>query len=140
MHITQPHHLDIERACIRLVLDAVHAVDQQKYRDFADCFSADGLLYRPGQTEPLRGPAAIQDAYESRPASRMTRHICTNMRVDIHSVTSSTVYSYVQLYAKDLSDADSSSAPALRVGEFEDHCVCQNGRWLIAERKARFVM
>ena len=133
-------HQQIESACIRVVLDAVHFVDSRQFDCFARCFSQRGSLYRPGNSVPLQGHKAIVDAYESRPASRVTRHICSNMRVDIHSTISATVHSYVQLYAKDTAADGPDEQPALKIGEFEDACVLENGEWRISERKARFVL
>jgi len=129
-----------QQACIRTVLDAVFYVDSQQFEKFAACFSNTGELFRPGQAEPLKGRGAILAAYESRPATRTTRHVCSNMRVDLLSETEAVVHSYVQLYAKDSAADGPDDAPALKIGEFEDHCVFEDGRWLIRQRKASFVL
>ena len=44
----------------------------------------EGILSRPGGA-PLVGPAAMQKSYESRPATRITGHLCTNIRVTVES-------------------------------------------------------
>ncbi|WP_221796175.1 nuclear transport factor 2 family protein [Oceanobacter mangrovi] len=142
------NQLQIERDCQRLILDAVHYVDNREFEAFADCFSREGKLFRPGQPQPLQGREAILAAYLSRPATRMTRHICTNMRVLPEADGRMRVTSYVLLHASGLSSAtetttataDQPAAVEVKVGEFDDLCVFEDGRWLIAERSARFVM
>lgn len=136
----------IEHACSRLVLDAAHFADSRQFRRLAELFVEQGVLYRPTTPEqPLIGREAIFASYNARPAQRLTRHLCTNLRVDIESETRARVHCYAQVFGADSAQdkGDLLGAPLdgrMMIGEFDDLCVLEQGRWLIAERHARFVM
>ena len=72
--------LAIERACERLVLDFAYYSDHQEYEPLAQLFAADGIMERPGMASVV-GREAILQAYRARPAGRMTRHVCSNIRI-----------------------------------------------------------
>lgn len=135
---------EIERACTRLVLDAAAANDRNDFQAFADCFARGGILSRPSG-EPLEGPEAIAASYSTRPASRITRHLVSNIRIDVESSTVACGLSYVVLYA-----GDSGSKPeghfgiraerGALIGEFEDRFALTAEGWRIRKREARFIM
>ncbi len=134
----------IERACTRLVLDAVAANDGGDFEAFAALFTPDGILRRPSG-EPLHGREAIAASYGTRPASRITRHVVSNVRIDVESSAAARGLSYVVLYAADGDAAPDRhfgvpADPRTLVGEFEDRFVLTGEGWRIAERDARFVM
>jgi ketosteroid isomerase-like protein len=134
----------IERACTRLILESAAANDRQDFEAFAALFTKDGVLHRPAG-EPLRGPRAIAESYSSRPASRITRHLCTNILIDVDSATTARGSTYVILYSADASGASDkkfglTSETRKLLGEFEDRFVLTDAGWRIVERRARFVM
>ena len=136
----------IERSCTRLILDSADCADQQDYAALASLFTPDARLYRPTTPDtPLVGRAAILDSYQSRPRDRITRHICSNIRVTVESAERARVLTYVQVYAtRDRQGEGEPLGPTmddrLLIGEFEDECVAALGGWYIASRRARFVM
>ncbi|GGO83470.1 hypothetical protein GCM10011348_27320 [Marinobacterium nitratireducens] len=136
----------VERSCTRLILDSADCADRQDYTGLAALFTPDARLYRPTAPDtPLEGRAAILDSYQSRPRDRITRHICSNIRVTVESAERARVLTYVQIYATANREGEGDPlGPAmddrLLVGEFEDECVAGLGGWYIAARKARFVM
>lgn len=136
----------MEAACKKRVLNVIRATDDQRYEDMAQGFTESALLFRPtAPNEPIQGRQAIYEAYAKRPATRLTRHICSNFMVNILSPERARVICYAQVYGADKSQdlGDHFGPPSdgkMMIGEFEDLCVLENGEWLIAERHARFTM
>jgi SnoaL-like domain len=135
----------IQRACERLVVEAAYRIDHQDYAGFAALFVPEvGTLSRPGGA-PLVGPEAIRRAYEARPASRITRHLCTNIRITVESAQRARGLSYVLLFSGNTAapppdhfgwTADSPQ----RFGEFEDDFEHTVDGWRIRSRQARFLL
>jgi len=148
MRLTLPYEKqqEIEQACQRLVLDAAAFTDRQEYAELAALFTTEGKLYRPADPQnPLVGGEAICAAYLARPRQRITRHICSNIRVTLDSLEQARVHCYVQVFAANTEhDKDGHFGwpvdGRVMVGEFDDLCVVENGEWLFAERRAQFVM
>ena len=132
-----------ERACTRLVLQAAAHVDRGEPAALAALFTPDAVLERPGGA-CLQGRAAIQAAYEQRPAERITRHLVSNTLVDLLSPTEARAESQVLLWTGSAADAagprgrPASNDPV--VGAFDDRCVKTADGWRIAHRIASFVL
>jgi hypothetical protein len=144
MKMTPEETLHIERACERLVLDAVYLTDRLDYAAYAALFAPEAILSRPGGA-PLVGPAAIRKSYESRPATRITRHLCTNIRVTVESAERARALTYVLLFTGNSAEPapDHFGRPAdarQLVGEFEDEFERTPQGWRIRARQARFVL
>jgi len=141
--LTELERALIEHACTRLVLESVAANDRQDYEAFAALFTSDGLLHRPSGP-PLVGAEEIIASYRVRPASRITRHLCSNILVSIDSPESARSLTYVVLYTADSSQPDkhfgAKCDPRTLIGELEDRFSLTASGWRIAERRARFVM
>lgn len=136
--------VDIEAACRDTIARAARLVDAQDYEGFAALFTEDGVLQRPGG-EPLQGRAAMVAAYRARPASRITRHLLGGTVVDVLSADEALAFSNVLLFIGDSADAAGPNGRPARgpqvAGEFEDRLRrCDDGRWRIAHRVARFVL
>ena len=126
--------LTIERACERLVLDFAYYSDHQEYESLSKLFATEGIMKRPNG-DPIVGREAILQAYRSRPAGRMTRHVCTNIRIMVESVDRARGLTYAVVYS-----ATGDEKAEERIGEFEDHFVRTDEGWQFASRQARFVM
>ena len=126
--------LTIERACERLVLDFAYYSDHQEYESLANLFATDGSMHRPNG-DPLTGYDAILQAYRSRPAGRVTRHVCSNIRITVHSADRARGITYAVVYS-----ANGNEKAEERIGEFEDEFVRTPEGWRFAVRRARFVM
>jgi hypothetical protein len=124
----------IERACERLVVDFAYFSDRREYEPLAALFAENGVMRRPSG-DPLIGRAAILESYRSRPAGRITRHICTNIRVTVESDTLAHGLTYAVVYS-----ADPGQPPEQRIGEFEDEFVLTPDGWRLGSRQARFVI
>jgi uncharacterized protein (TIGR02246 family) len=146
-HATTPAALErwlAVQACHDVVVRAAAGVDAGDADRLAMLFTEDAVLVRPG-AEPLRGRAAIRHAYAQRPSERITRHLLTNVRVDVESPTHARVHSLVLLWTGSSTDADGPSGrvahPRQSVGEFDDRLLRDaHGVWLIQRRDARFVL
>ena len=116
-----------ERACERLVLDFAYFSDRRDYESLADLFVTDGAMIRPSG-DPLIGREAIIESYQSRGAGRITRHVCTNIRITLESANRPEAHFGIKADARQL------------IGEFEDEFVRTTEGWRIESRRARFVM
>ena len=133
-----------ERACERLVLDFAYFSDRQDYEALAQLLTLDGTMMRP-TGDLLAGRIAIIKSYQSRPADRITRHVCTNIRITVETPDRARGLTYALLYsanANELPDAHFGlrAEPRHLIGEFEDEFVRTQDGWRIAARRARFVM
>ena len=79
----------------------------------------------------LSGRESIVRSYMSTPAERITRHVCTNIRIVVESVDQARGMTYVVVYSK-------NGNP--RVGEFKDEFMRTAEGWRIISRTARFVI
>lgn len=130
--------------CERLILDFAHFSDTQNYEAMAELFAADGVLVRPSG-DTLTGPAEILRSYTARAGSRITRHLCTNMRITEESADSASGLTYALVFS---AAADSSpenhfgiaAEPRQLVGEFHDKFVKTPEGWRFKTRVCRFVM
>ena len=135
---------EIERACERLVLNLAYFSDNQDYDALAALFTPDGKMVRPAG-DVLFGQAAIIQSYRSRPPGRITRHICTNIRITVDSADHARGITYAIVYSGSANEPPEAhfgvklDARHL-IGEFEDEFVLTVEGWRIASRRARFVM
>ena len=69
--------LTAEWDCRNAILAFYQAIDEARFADVADFFTADGEWLRRGSV--VRGPAAIEKTYEGRSSDVRARHIVTNI-------------------------------------------------------------
>lgn len=134
----------IVQACQEVVLRAAACVDAGDAATLAALFAEHAVLVRPG-AEPLVGRAAIRDTYAQRPAERITRHLVTNLLVDVEAPDRARVRSGVLLWTGSRTDAEGPHGRVAQgrqlVGEFDDRLLRDaRGAWLIERRDARFVL
>ena len=91
-------------------------------------------MHRPS-LEPVVGREAILKAYRARRADRLTRHICTNIRITVESTDKARGLTYAVVYS-----ATGDEKAEERIGEFEDEFIRTSEGWKFAVRRARFVM
>ncbi len=136
----------IERACEKLVLDFAACVDAQDFARLRELFAADALFARP--TDPdtvVRGADNIVNSYLSRPRTRITQHLCSNVQITVHSGERATGTCRVLLFTADVGEPEipgkgrKASASRL-VGRFDDQFVRTPQGWRFAERRGRLLM
>lgn len=126
-----------ERACERLSYDYCRVADEGNHSLLADLFTEDGLFAIPGLR--LDGLAAIRRYFTEREPMKdlRTRHVCTNVSVDLTSQTEAVGVLYLTLYRRrgpvDWSVPVPSTHPAL-VGTYYDKYARVGERWLIRSR------
>jgi uncharacterized protein (TIGR02246 family) len=133
-----------ERACERVVVATATCNDRRDWQGLAALYSPDGVVVRPNG-QRVEGRAAIEAAYAAGPPDRVTRHMCTNVVVDVVSddeAHAETTVLIVSGTRTDDPDATFGVLPSPRhsVGEFADRLVRTADGWRIAERRARIVM
>ena len=122
----------IERICERLVIDSARFNDERQWAALAGLYTADGAVVRPNG-QRLEGRAAIEAAYAAGSPDRVTRHLCTNLRVDVDGPDAAHATTTVLIVAGTQSgDPEVTS----RVGEFADRFERTGEGWKIAERRA----
>lgn len=128
-----------ERECTRLCHDFAAAVDSRQYGMFADLFAPDGVFDRAGQVS--YGQAEILQFLNARPADKVTRHACTNIRIDMTGPQAATGHSYVLVFqGQALGDAQQplpTTAPM--VVEYQDTYVLMAEGWKFKHRVVKIV-
>jgi 3-phenylpropionate/cinnamic acid dioxygenase small subunit len=127
--------LGIEHACQRLSIAYANLADSRRYDDFAELF-AEGAVLDTGV--PLHSKAEIRRAMSKRPDRLRSRHVMTNILIDVIDETHASGVSYLTLFRHigDGSTADlpvNSTLPA-GVGHYEDDFVLTEQGWKIARR------
>jgi hypothetical protein len=135
----------IEHACARVMLKSISTFDARDFQGFADLFAPDGIFVRANQpNEPLTGRAAILAALNTRPADRLTRHLCTNVEVDVLDANRAVGRCYLYLFSASTAAPEQvGGRPAdktQRVGEYRDEYVRTAEGWKIARRDGKVVM
>jgi hypothetical protein len=143
---TRESALAIERACERLVLEFAACVDAQDYARLRDLFTADASFARPTDPDTLiHGVDSIVNAYLSRPRTRVTQHLCTNVQITVQSAERASGTTRVLLFMADAAEPEVAgkgrkAAASQLVGCFNDQFVLTAQGWRFAERRGRLLM
>lgn len=131
----------IERECERLVAQFCHYVDHGQAQRIADLFSEDGVWTAPGVVT-LTGRAELRAGLGERQAktSRVARHVCSNLLVEVLDEERAEGVVYVTIYRHDRREGESDEDPApvelpLMLGEYRDRYVRTPEGWRIARRE-----
>jgi hypothetical protein len=120
----------IERACERLVVDFAYFSDRREYESLGALFVENGTMTRPSGSV-LAGREAIVKSYKATPVERVSRHVCSNIRIVVESADQARGLTYAVVYSINANP---------RVGEFEDEFLRTADGWRISTRIARFVI
>jgi hypothetical protein len=87
----------------------------------------------------------IVNAYLSRPRTRITQHLCSNVQIAVHSAERASGTCRVLLFMADASDAETpgkgrKAAASQLVGRFDDEFVRTPQGWRFAGRRGRLLM
>lgn len=124
--MTADERATIEQACAKLIALYANANDAGDWDTVAALYAPDGRMARPTAPDDwIVGRDAILAAFRARPA-RATRHLCSNIVVDVLSPDTAVAESAMALFQPD-------AAPKL--GGFHDRFVRIDGAWLFAERR-----
>ncbi|MEM6627779.1 MAG: nuclear transport factor 2 family protein [Pseudomonadota bacterium] len=127
----------IQNACIELSTKFAFHVDHGDAEAVAALFAQDGVFSREGAL--LEGAEGVLNALKRRPPTRVTRHVCTNILVDVVDENTATGNTYFLLYEGEDPDQSGAALPLttpVTVGEYQDQFVRTEQGWKIARRDA----
>lgn len=130
-----------EQACERLINRFARANDGRDFETLAELLAEEATYARPTDpNNPMQGRDAVVASFRARPATRITRHLFSNIVVVVESETTATAVSDVALYmGAAVEDGVAKAEPAL-VGGFEDRFIKRDGRWLFLARKGSLAL
>jgi uncharacterized protein (TIGR02246 family) len=143
--MTAQEQLAIEHACQKVMLKSISTFDDRDFAGFAALFAADGVFVRANQPgEPLVGREAIVAALQARPADRLTRHLCTNIEIDVIDADRAVGRCYLYLFSASTALPEQVGGrpadPTQRLGQYLDKYVRTPEGWRIARRDGKVVM
>ena len=142
--LSAAERIEIERACERIVYAYSRALDLGDMGAAADCFAASGSMARPMAPEQvIHGREAIRASLMSRPKTLLTKHLATNVMIDVESRDEAHGISYLTMISTtppgDTTAPYVSQGPVY-FGEFKDRYVRENGVWKFQERRGSIQM
>lgn len=124
--MTREEERAIEHDCARLIAHYANANDAADWEVVAGMFAPDGRMSRPtAPDEWVEGREAILAAFRARPP-RATRHLCTNVVVEVLGPDLARSESAMALYL---------SHETARIGSFHDLFVRTAEGWKFKERR-----
>ncbi len=144
--LTELEILSIERACERLIYEFAEAIDMRNDAHLDNLFAEAATYARP--TDPatvMTGREVIRKAFESRPSGRVTRHVCSNVRITVQSADRALGVSRVVLIAGPTEPPAHAQfgfkADARQlIGEYDDEFVKTPVGWRFAARRGRVIL
>ncbi|MBX5461829.1 MAG: nuclear transport factor 2 family protein [Steroidobacteraceae bacterium] len=137
--LSAAERIEIERACERIVYEYSRALDLGDMNAAADCFAEHGSLTRPmAPDQVIQGREAIRASLLTRPKTLLTKHLATNVMIDVESRDSARGISYLTMIAATPPPGGTPPFPAqgpLYFAEFKDRYIRENGVWKILERR-----
>ena len=142
--LSAAERIEIERACERLVYDYSRALDLGDMSAAADCFAEQGSMARPMMPDQvIQGRETIRASLLTRPKTLLTKHLATNVMIDVESRDAARGLSYLTMISTtppaDAKPPFVSQGP-LYFGEFRDRFVRENGVWKFLERRGSIQM
>jgi hypothetical protein len=136
--------IDIERACERIVYAYSRALDLGNMSAAADFFAENGSFARPmAPDKVIQGREAIRTALLTRPKTLLTKHLATNVMIDVISHDEARGLSYLTMISTTPpgdAAAPYVSAGPIYFGEIKDRFVREGGEWRILERRGSIQM
>ena len=135
--MTELEKMLIERACERLVVEYCHLTDHGEAAQVADLFTEDGIWTSSENT--MTGREKLRRGFQHRQdnAARMSRHVCTNLLIDVIDQDTARGVVYLTLYRHDGEPGRGTSpaqAPAM-VGEYRDEFGRTPAGWRFCRRE-----
>jgi hypothetical protein len=142
--LSAAERIEIERACERIVYAYSRALDLGDMSAAADFFAENGSMARPMMPDQvIQGRETIRAALLTRPKTLLTKHLATNVMIDVESRDSASGLSYLTMISTtppaDAKPPYVSQGP-IYFGEFKDRFVRENGVWKILERRGSIQM
>jgi hypothetical protein len=136
--------IEIERACERLIYAYSRALDLGDMSAAADFFAENGSFARPMAPDKIiEGRESIRAALLTRPKTLLTKHLATNVMIDVISRDEARGLSYLTMISTTLPGdavAPHVSVGPVYFGEITDRFVREGGEWKIRERRGSIQM
>lgn len=136
--------IEIERACERIVHAYVRALDQGDMNAAADLFAENGSFARPTAPDKvITGREAIRASLLSRPATVRTRHLSTNVMIDVESAEAAggvSSLTMISVTPPEGAQPPFASPGPIWFGEMKDRFVLEGGQWKFLERRGSIQM
>jgi uncharacterized protein (TIGR02246 family) len=130
--------LDTERACEKLAIASYSLMDQGRYEETAALFTEDAVWVRGGK--PVAGRQAILDALRQRPETDLSRHLVTNVLVQVASERDATATAcFVPLRGAKREDGTVATPPITNVGDLSFRFRRETDGWRIAHLQPTMV-
>jgi len=142
--LSAAERVEIERACERLILAYSRALDLGDMNAAADCFAEQGSFARPmAPDQVITGREAIRASLLTRPKTLLTRHLSTNMMIDVESRDAASGLSYLTMIST--TPVEGAKPPHVSqgpiwYGEMRDRFVREGGAWKFQERRGSIQM
>jgi hypothetical protein len=137
--LSTSERIEIERACERIVYAYSRALDLGELSKAADFFAENGSLARPmAPDQVIQGREAIRASLLTRPKTLLTKHLATNVLIDVESRDTASGISYLTMIATTPEAAATPphlSQGPVYFGEFKDRFVRENGVWKFSARR-----
>ena len=134
---------EIERSCERMVYAYARALDLGDMSGAADFFAEQGSFARPMTPDQvIHGRESIRAALLTRPKTLLTKHLATNVQIDVLSRNEARGLSYLTMISTTPGEATAPfiSAGPIYFGEFRDRFVREAGVWKFLERRGSIQM
>jgi SnoaL-like domain len=136
--------IEIEHACERVIYAYSRALDLGDMSGAADFFAENGSFARPMAPDKIiQGREAIRAALLTRPKTLLTKHLATNVMIDVEGRDAASGLSYLTMIST-TPPADAAppyvSAGPIYFGEIMDRFVRESGEWKILERRGSIQM
>ncbi len=142
--ISDAERIQIERACERLILVYSRALDIGDMHAAAECFAKQGSFARPMKPDQLIvGRENIRESLLTRPKTLLTRHLSTNIMVDVESLDAASALSYLTMISTTPAEGAAPpyvSAGPVWFGQMQDRFVREQGAWKFLERRGSIQM
>lgn len=130
--------IDDATACERLALASYSLMDQGRYDATAALFAEDAVWVRGGV--PVEGRAAIRAALDKRPAGDVSRHLVTNVVVEVTGPDAATATAcFIPLRGKRRDDGTVAMPAITQVGDLTFQFRRTDAGWRIAHLQPRMM-
>lgn len=129
-----------EAACARLCVDFANHIDARRYDAWLDLFTEDGVLDRMGTR--ISGRTELAGFLKARPTTVETRHLCTNIRVEMATADEASGFCYALFFQGTPGEPGQPAtlAGAPSVVEYHDRYRRTPQGWRIQERCIRMAL
>ncbi len=142
--ISAAERIEIERACERVVYAYSRALDLGDMSGAADVWAENGAGALPmAPDKVIQGREAIRAALLTRPKTLLTKHLASDVMIDVVSRDEAGGLSYLTMISTTPpgdAAAPHVSAGPIYFGEIRDRFVRESGEWKILERRGSIQM